>query len=252
MTIRAPHFSKHLPRKVQAPQVIPSLLLTTLALPFFVSEQTVPQTQITQQPLQLGMPLAILEDAGEKPFNQTEWPNPTLATHVQIPFQLSTLIEVGDPFRQTEWLNPTVEVLIQTPFQVGSSLNLIEIGGEKPFAQYDWLNPTLPPIPITQQVGSSVDLLAAVVLKPFNQLDWPNPTITPEPISFQVGSSVDLLTFISVRITAIQLSMSANEILLREEQPNIRLEQIASKAVLRGEQPSIRLKQILSKIVFRE
>ncbi len=237
MTIRAPHFSPRREQRTQTPQVVPNLLLTTLlAVPIAQHDWPNPETPPTQQPLQLGMPLAILVDAGEKPFNQLDWPNPTLATQIQTPFQLGApiVLSVGDPFRQTEWPNPTVEVLVQTPFQVGSSLNLIETGGEKPFAQTEWPNPILPPVPITLQRGSSTDLLTSFVPKPFNQLDWPNPTISPVPISWHAGGSINLLTPISVRIAAISLSMSANEILLREETHDIRLKQIASKIVFRG------------------
>lgn len=207
MTIRAPHLSPKRERRVQSPSAVPNLLVTTLAVviaaPFNQSDWPNSQPLEIQQPVQLGMPLAIFEDAGEKPFAQIDWPNPTVA------------------------------VLIQAPFQVGSSLTLIETAGEKPFAQYDWPNPILPPLPITRQVGSSIDLLTSVVVKPFSQLDWPNPIISPVPISWQAGSSIDLLTPVSVRITAIQLSMAAPSILLLEKTPNIRLEQIASKIVFR-------------------
>lgn len=239
MTIRAPHFSKRVSRKVQQPQPVANLLLTTLvvvaAVPFAQTDWPNPEPLPTQQPLQLGMPLVILEDAGEKPFNQLDWPNPTLATHIQTPVQIGASIVLSVPFRQTQWPNPTVDVLVQPPFQVGSSLNLIETGGEKPFAQTDWPNPILPPVPITLQVGSSVDLLTTIVPKPFNQLDWPNPIPLSVPVTWQAGISLDLLSIVtvSVRIAGISLSMSANEILLRQEQPNIRLKQIASKIVFR-------------------
>jgi len=204
MTLRAPHFSKPRLRKVQAPQVLPSLLLTTLAMPFVLSELTVPQTQITQQPLQLGMPLVILENAGEKPFNQSDWPNPQIPI-VQEPVNRGTLLPLTTVPRTIialDWPNPTVAVKVQTPFQVGVPLTILEDAGEKPFTQLDWPNPILPPIPITQYPGSSIDLLTTIV---------------------EVGA----------RIAGISLSMSTNEILLREKHPNIRLKQIASKIVFR-------------------
>ena len=52
-------------------------------------------------------------------------------------------------------------------------------------------------------------------------------------MNFMTGASPVEAVVIANKIFGIRLSMSANEILLREEQPNIRLKQIASKIVFR-------------------
>ena len=87
MTLRAPHFSRRVERKVQTPQLVPNLLVTTLiiaAAPFFTSELTQPHRLSTQQPNQVGSPLALIENAGEKPFAQYEWPVPPAIPTIQL------------------------------------------------------------------------------------------------------------------------------------------------------------------------
>ena len=81
MTIRAPHFSKPRPRKVQQPDAVANLLVTTLAVvaaaPFVPNEQAAPKRLGVQQPfLQVGSPLALIEEAGEKPSALHDWPTP--------------------------------------------------------------------------------------------------------------------------------------------------------------------------------
>jgi hypothetical protein len=121
MTLRAPHFSGKRPRKVQSPQPIANLLAVLFIAPFFTTDFPQPRAREIQQPVQMGVPLTILEDAGEKPFFQSEWPNPTVAIKVQTPVQavnpLSIMEDIGGkPFFQTEWPDPP-PVVIQTPFQ---------------------------------------------------------------------------------------------------------------------------------------
>jgi hypothetical protein len=205
MTLRAPHFSPKRERKVQAPLVLPSLLVTALFVPdapFFAHEETIPLRPTTQQPLQLGSPLTLIENAGEKPFNQNEhpnpslvfrsqtdlqgsfialagiqpdpffqsdWPNPTLRK-VQEPYNLPSFIalvvEPEIPFKQDQWPNPTLRVNIQTPFQVGSSLTLIEDAGEKPFFQSDWITPPGKPTLEPYQIGKSISLVPTLDVVP--------------------------------------------------------------------------------------
>ncbi len=172
MTIRAPHFSPRRERPTQQPAPVPNLLVTTLAVvvavPFVANEQTVPQTQETQQPLQLGSPLALIEPAVEKPFVPIDWPNPTL----------------------------TVE--IQTPFQVGMPLTILEHAGDKPFVQSDWPNPEPIFIKQPEQVGKSIALLPPVVGDPFVQHDWPNPLIAITQPALQIGKSLALVETVVV------------------------------------------------------
>jgi len=230
VTIRAPHLSGKRPRKVQQPEIVTNLLVTTLvvvAAPFVANEQTIPQRVAIQQPFQVGSPLALIEGAGEKPFAQLEWPNPeplgrqqpdqrdaflprtvpvvrthdwpnpTLAVKVQQPevIQLSpALLAVPEkPGAQLDWPNPTVLPLVQQPFQVGSSYALIGDAGEKPFAQYDWPTPPAILTKFPEQKGQPA-VITAIFPKPFLQSDWPNPTVSTKiQTPFQVGASLTLI-----------------------------------------------------------
>ena len=109
MTIRAPHLSGRTDRKVQAPQVVVSLLVTTLAVPFAQYDWPNPQIEPVQQPFQVGMPLGILEDAGEKPFLLSEWPQPDPLPTIQIE-QVPKFGALGKPFFLTDLLDPEREL----------------------------------------------------------------------------------------------------------------------------------------------
>jgi len=155
MTLRAPHLSGKRPLGRQAPQPIPNLLVATLLVAFVPVIFPIPQAQAIQQPVQTGMPLVIMEDAGEKPFLQTEWPNPKL------------------------------DIKVQTPFQVGSSLTLIEDAGEKPFLQSEWINPP-PRVVQTPFQHQKHAALESVALSP-TPVSFPNPAfpIAQQPFQLQ-------------------------------------------------------------------
>ncbi|MCZ6775265.1 MAG: hypothetical protein O7D34_02270, partial [Ignavibacteria bacterium] len=146
MTIRVPHFSKLIPRKVQQPHLVANLLVTTLAVaaaaPFVPLEPFVPQQLVVQQPVQLSSPVSLLEVIVEKPFAQHDWPNPRTTRLYEVLQRSQAITEIVTvPFTQLDWPNPTVDRQVQQPFQFSSPLTLIGIVGEKPFNQTDWPNP---------------------------------------------------------------------------------------------------------------
>ena len=199
MTLRAPHLSRPRPRGRQVPQLIPNLLIATLAvaaLPFVANEFTRPQPRAVQQPVQAGSPLTLIEDAGDKPFAKTDWPNPTIPRILQ-PGQAGRSTGllapvVAPPFAKTDWPNPTVPG-IRRPGQAGRSIGLLAPVVAAPFAKTDWPNPTAPGIRQPGQAGRSTGLLAPVVAPPFAKTDWPNPTARAQVLPFQAGKSIALV-----------------------------------------------------------
>ena len=148
MTIRAPHFSKREPYVRE----IDYLLATKLVL---------------------GTPLVILKDAGDKPFEQSDWITPP-AVKIQTPVQRSTLLPLtvfAPPFIQSDWITPPAQKR-PTPFQLSNPLALV-IQPEPPFIQYDWFVSSAIPTQQPIQLPKSIALVEA----PFLQQNWPNPVI---------------------------------------------------------------------------
>ncbi len=197
MTLRAPHFSGKRPRKVQSPQPIPNLLVATLLVAFVPVIFPAPQAQATQQPVQTNAPAALLDGTGEKPFAQTEWPNPTVAIKVQTPVQavnpLSIMEDIGEkPFFQTEWPDPP-PVVIQTPFQhqKHSALTVTPL----PPISAAFLNPTFP------RAQQPYQLQKPLVL--FEPCDFGLTgfiSTTPTDISTTISENIDILGTISENI----------------------------------------------------
>lgn len=225
MTIRAPHFSKRVSRKVQQPQAVANLLVTTLAVvaatPFVSNEQTIPHRQIVQQPLQVGSPLVLLSAVEERPFFQTDWPNPVTVDRQQpnnvgafLPLTivaefrffendlsrpvfpiaqqpenrgnlLPLTAEADNPFAPNIFANPFVVPTSQDTNQTGSSLALIETSGEKPFAQTEWLNPLVLDRQKSEISGNNLLPTPVAVGDPFFQTDWHVQFVVPiqEPVN---------------------------------------------------------------------
>lgn len=179
----------------QAQQTVKSIALVEAAAAAQLIRQSDwpnPQTQPIQESVQAGMPLGILEDAGEKPFLLSEWPQPEPDRTVQLE-QISksiALVEPQDPFFQTEWPNPEIRA-VQQPLEF---INVLALPGEKPFAQTEWPNPTLR-VHIQQpvQIPKSIALVETVA-DPFSQRQWPNPKLTVEiQTPFQLGMPLVVL-----------------------------------------------------------
>ncbi len=68
--------------------------------PFLLDLWPQPPPDKRQTPFQLGMPLAILEDAGEKPFLQSDWitPPPVVIQEPDNRGSFATLKAVPEPF----------------------------------------------------------------------------------------------------------------------------------------------------------
>jgi hypothetical protein len=91
---------------------IPAPIFVPLTQKPASSGSVIPEPLGTQQPFQTGVPLGLMENAGEKPHLQTDWITPPAAPTIQIE-------------------------------QVSKSIALVEAGAvAAPFAQYDWPNPT--------------------------------------------------------------------------------------------------------------
>lgn len=196
MTLRAPLFTRRFSREVQPPQLH-------------------------------GAPLALIELAGDKPFSQTDWPNPQVPTQVQPeefinqtvlakvqdPFFLTEfpipsepriqapvhpvfpeVLLTGDkPFHQDDWPNPVLTVKVQTPFQVGIPITVLSTAGDNAFVQNDWPNPIILPVIQTPfQLGIPTTSIATAGTKPFNQTDWITPPalFIQEPL--QYGAPINL------------------------------------------------------------
>ena len=140
----------------------------------------------------IAAPLALIEDAGAKPFAQTDWPNPTVSIKVQTPFQvgnpLTLLEDAGEkPFFQTEWPDPP-PVVIQTPFQHQKHSALESVA----------LSPTPVSFPRAQQ---PYQLQKAIVL--FEPCDFGLTgfiSTTPTDISTTISENIDILGTISENI----------------------------------------------------
>jgi len=137
----------------------------------------------------------LIGEAGEKPFEQSDWITPP-AKPTQQPFQVGTLLplifaEPEPPFMEIKWPVPPAKPT-QQPFQVGSPYVLIGEAGEKPFDQLDWITPPAKPTQQPFQVGTQ--LPTAEVFDAFFQHDWPNPTVDIKiQTPFQVGSPYVLI-----------------------------------------------------------
>lgn len=168
MTLRAPHFSPKRP-------VVATVFLAVAAF-------------------QSGSPLALIEDAGEKPFFQNDWPNPQIqeARQPQIRGNILPLI-VAAPFFQTDWPNPQFEG-VQQPVQTRRSPDFME-AGEKPFLQTEWPNPTVAvKVQTPVQVGSSLNLIEDAGERPFFQTEWPNPLPVKiqQPFQHQKSAALEI------------------------------------------------------------
>lgn len=197
MTLRAPHFSGKTPRRVQPPLKVANLLLTTLAVavaaaPFFTSELTTPQRLNIQQPLQVGSPLALIENAGEKPHAQYDWPNYRPINRQQPENRGSFLplsVPAGVPFAQSDWANPQRQDR-QQPVQTGKPIALVE--DVKPHAQYDWPNPWAAKRQQPEQVTRLI--IPAPPGDPFVPFIWPNPARITAQQPYIVSISLAILT----------------------------------------------------------
>ena len=192
MTVRAPHFSKPLLRRVQPPQVLASLLVTTLAVPFAQYDWPNPKESGWQETLTVSRSITEVPSA---PFRQTDWPNPEPLQTTQLE-QISksiALVEaaVEEPFKQIEWISPE-PLLIQQQDQVGTLLPLIFTEPEPPFLEFDWPNPAPFERQTPHQVGTLLPLIFTEPEPPFMETKWPvpDPLPTQEPVQVNMPLAI--------------------------------------------------------------
>ena len=111
-------------------------------------------------------------EGGEKPFLQSEWPNPVLRVGA-LPPALNNLLPLGAtaqaPFFNLDF--PTPGRLGQPALTWISTLPPPFDGGAKPFLQSAWPNPVL----ATPAALTWINEITASVDAPFSQASWPNP-----------------------------------------------------------------------------
>lgn len=152
----------------------------------------------------------LLVGKDQLPIRQQDWPNPRGAAYdrainSQMNGMPTTELSPADPFNQDQWPNPTLrlshmQALIAQAQGAARNLNLL-IGQDTFFGapgqvlDYDWPVPLGPPSRLeavtSQPQGAPATL--AVVDSPFAQDDWPNPRAPQPPQNTQPqGSPLNL------------------------------------------------------------
>jgi len=118
-----PFFQTEWPQPEPLPTQQPPQFGTLLPLifaepepPFFELKWPDPESFKRQTPFQVGTLLPLIFAEPEPPFQEIKWPTPP-AKPTQTPFQVGTLLPLIDkPFNQNEWPNPTLNfILVPSP-----------------------------------------------------------------------------------------------------------------------------------------
>lgn len=199
---------------------VPNLLTTTLAVaapagaPFKLVDWRMPRYKYVQLP-DLGSAFVVSEDPAAQPRRQLDWPTPPgKRSPDRVAFTVSRILGLAQveqkPFKQTEWPNPakartspplwwypntlttTQFIVVAPPFvpvrwalpHYRVWMKSVQISGRvpgevgaMPFSQTSWPNPALPrwmPPTYTQNIMQPQVLIQPL---PFNQNLWPNPPI---------------------------------------------------------------------------
>lgn len=178
---RGPIYAPQPKRKALAPDLVPNLLITTLAIvaavaPFkqtdwqpTLKRRAVVQVEAPPNNLVLGIPPAVT-----RPFFQLDWQNP-VRKKPDLDYMALVLAPVAPvattPFAQLDWPNPVRARATPQDFAC-SGVTTRGIVPPPPFQQNEWVTPLKARWTQQQDIPPNTALYIPIPVRPFAQSDW--------------------------------------------------------------------------------